>query len=154
MVRIINFNLWEMNPEGALFCNQNRLLGELHATDHDLSGFSDAAYVLNDMVASYAGMGGFLRNRKNKVLFFFSGRARVETVVQAELEAALFLIQALKNSSWKKAKCVLYLDSVEVHDIIMKCRACYVDRSLLSQEAIQAILNPFLAIKVISRKLN
>lgn len=64
----------------------------------ELFGFVDGSFKMNENGSFTAGMGGFIKDRDNKILFIFSGHVHAITSFLAELYALKHMLQAIRVS--------------------------------------------------------
>lgn len=59
----------------------------------------------------------------NKIIFIFSGTVQATSAFMAELLAVVHFIKAFDNSSLGNEDCIIYSDSEEVLNLIIKIKA-------------------------------
>lgn len=64
----------------------------------EVFGFVDGSFRTNDSGISSAGIGGFIKDKNNRMLFIFSGPVHATTSFLAELYALKHLLQEISTS--------------------------------------------------------
>lgn len=106
-------------------------------------------------VVIYAGMGGYLKNKNNDLLFIFSSPVKASSVLMAEILAVKHLLKALVTSRWLKEEFICYLDSKEALSLIRTVKIDLGgDNPLVYSELRNLIKNPNFHFKHISRNFN
>lgn len=148
-------NVWFLSLVSAISNHFNSLSKGLLELSASLYGFSDGSLLLDQTNESRAGMGGFLKDNNNQVVFLFSGPLRVNSVFLTELCVVSHLIHIVKNSAFSSKECIFYTDSEEAVRFIMKIKmGVEVERSLVDVQTKELVRLPNFHFKFINRCLN
>ncbi|KAK1352385.1 hypothetical protein POM88_053324 [Heracleum sosnowskyi] len=117
-------NLWDVNPIGAVLNSQ--MPSSVHIKKFvDASGYSDGAFkVLNNGVVK-AGIGGFLKDKHQNLVYIFSGPTEALSPLQAEIKAFYCLIKAVEDSQWKEKNILFHVDVRKFSDSLQKLELDY-----------------------------
>lgn len=118
----ICWNLWNLNPTGALLSRLYLSEGDNEA-EYEFYSYTDGAFKMNNNGEILTGMGGFVKDSQGKLSFIFFGPSKVFDSFHAELEAIEYLLRAVEGSDKKMAKIRVHLDSEEVLKLLLRIRA-------------------------------
>lgn len=89
------------------------------------SGFSDGSFNVRDDGLVQSGMGGFIKNLKNDIIFMFSGNIQATSPLQPEIKAISFMIEAVNSSDKCEDKCVFHTDSDNAMSLILQAKTSF-----------------------------
>lgn len=115
--------LWNVNLMGAiLLLSKNADVSGPLWWNVEFVGFSDGACEMSHNRMISCGTGGVLMENKRKLLFSFSGNTSVNSPLETEKKAILFLHAHFKLSGFSKCSLHLYSDSMVLAQAILKVR--------------------------------
>ncbi|KAK1372908.1 hypothetical protein POM88_029101 [Heracleum sosnowskyi] len=86
-------NFWVINPEGGILLSNKFKRREIfYSWQASLVGIVDGSFKLQEDGARASGMGGILLNKKDEVIFMFSGKCNALSPMDAEIEAISFMV--------------------------------------------------------------
>lgn len=144
-----------VNPLGTINSFAATLLKGI--LDHSVSfyGFSDGSFSSNSSIAASAGMGGYLKNKDNELLFIFSGPSVASSSLMSEILEVKHLIVSFASFKWSTEDCVFFTNGDEVLNIIVKVKlGLDGDSFLIDLELRDSIRKPNFYFKHISGRLN
>ena len=110
-----DFTSWCVSPLSAM--NVYSLKSLKSTADYwlhfvDFIGLVDGAN--QNSISSSAGMGGYILDKHNKVVFIFSGPINSTSGIDSKLEALFYLLKAFYNSEWRNTKMAVLVDSLNL----------------------------------------
>lgn len=121
--------LWSVNPKGAINKRSLKLNNQLYVNAFQFLGFSDGSFKVRSDGIVQSGMGGFIKNLKNDIVFIFSGNIQATSPLQAEIKAISFMIEAVNSSDKCEDKCMFYTDSENAMSLILQAKAGFLKES-------------------------
>ncbi|XP_063941514.1 uncharacterized protein LOC135149664 [Daucus carota subsp. sativus] len=101
---------WQCNPMGSLTFSERVQVKILKDSASDLSAFIDGSFKRKGQT-SISGIGGIIFNKKNEIIFSFSGPSLADGPYSAEWQAFCFLLNAFSISSWRSHAITVFSDS-------------------------------------------
>lgn len=95
-------NVWNINPIWVITNYSGTIQRSLLDLLVKLFGFTDGSLLKENVTCRQAGMGGFLKDVTNKILYMFSGPVQESNVFMVELYAALHLIKVVAKSRYSR----------------------------------------------------
>lgn len=118
-------NIWECHPlQTFRVCRSDTKRAILNSTFaiSDFLCFSDGSWKDFQNNGAKAGIGGYILNKDNRVISIFSGPSIKESVFDTECEALLFIIDNIRRSSYRNAKFIFLVDSLQIVQEISKIK--------------------------------
>lgn len=126
--------LWMVNPVGVLLLfNSSLRKEEFIWWNTDLIGYTDGSWKSLRSGAVCGGMGGFLKDREDNLLFIFSGPTQAWCPLEAERNAVLFIFDRVERNSKHKGMVTICTDSVLLVNQFQKERAGFKGESFLKK---------------------
>lgn len=108
-------SLWNINPNGAILLHQKgKRLSILSDGHEDFVGFCDGSWQVDTNGRITAGVGGYIVDRDQNLMFIFSGPIEAGNALKAEMNATKILIQEFCSSTINKRPLKIYTDCIEV----------------------------------------
>lgn len=146
---------WSVNPEGLIASHLCSVRVNLFGSNSTIYGCTDGSFVRTNALEYKAGMGVFLKNRDNELLFLFSGPLKVSSALQAEMLAVNHMVKNVVSSMFSQAHCIIYMDSEEALNLIRRIKAS-LDTGILwmTQVDIEILRNSNITFRHVSRHMN
>ncbi|XP_017233302.1 uncharacterized protein LOC108207364 [Daucus carota subsp. sativus] len=139
------YNLWQVNPMGAtMLHNKNGTYQDLVWWNAEFKAFTDGSWKFNGSIHS-AGIGGYIEDTNQSLIFIFSGPSKAASPKEAEREAIIFAYKSFISQRSIQGRLQIITDCLTLVDEFQKCRA---GNSTIEDHAdwIGLIKNPYIKI--------
>lgn len=105
---------WDNNPSGVAVASlRSKWYNLLMEENCTIAALIDGSW--KAVGSSFkGGIGGVVKSKEGVRLLEFAGPVKVQSAIQAEVQALLQLVSLLVNSQWSKEKILILLDSVNL----------------------------------------
>ncbi|KAK1404526.1 hypothetical protein POM88_004131 [Heracleum sosnowskyi] len=91
--------LWYVNPEGViLLSNKNKAREWFVEGGNSLVGITNGSFLMDNSGNSSSGIGGYILNKDQKIIFTFSGPVLALSPLDAEMQAILCIAKIMSQS--------------------------------------------------------
>lgn len=107
-------HVWRSNPVGLVLACSKYSKKQLCSKISQLFCFIDGAWDQN-----HAGIGGFIQDSEDNLLFIFSGPVQGDSILASEIyESLVFLLENIFSSQWSDSKVMIFSDNQELVDVV------------------------------------
>lgn len=108
-----NDPLWKLNPHGAIALYSHKISSDYWSFKHqsfDIVCAVDGAWGLSVLGTLTGGIGGCIKGPGGTLLYVFSGKVKVLSATEAEIEAILYTIGVVQMSNFATNRVVICSD--------------------------------------------
>lgn len=121
--------IWIVNPEGAvMLAHKNKK--KLFFLDNNTAiiGIYDGSFKIDENMITHSGIGGFIMNTNEEVIYMFSGPSQASSPVEAKIEAIIFLASVFEENFAELDKWIIRTDCVTAIQSFANQKAGKLDR--------------------------
>ncbi|KAK1373381.1 hypothetical protein POM88_029574 [Heracleum sosnowskyi] len=155
LCKIENQDYWMINPVGLILENSPRQKINFMGSGHEFFGFIDGSFLCQNDGTQRAGIGGFVKDKHEMLVFIFSGLTKPKDAFDAEWETCKFLLEKFWEGRWRHASILICSDNFTLIHLLAKMKAGLLDHDPTHANSFRdKVLNLKVSFQSILRVLN